>query len=80
MQLEYRLMIICNFQASITDDPSEVYAYMFDNAIGVQVANLYVEWALTFEKKGDNKKADAIFTEGLKRCAEPKDLLLQRQQ
>ncbi|XP_059175853.1 uncharacterized protein LOC131955673 [Physella acuta] len=66
--------------ASITDDPSEVYAYMFDNAIGVQVANLYVEWALTFEKKGDNKKADAIFTEGLKRCAEPKDLLLQRQQ
>ncbi|CAL1529715.1 unnamed protein product, partial [Lymnaea stagnalis] len=66
--------------ACFSDDPVEVYKYMFDNDIGVQLASLYIEWAIATERKGDNKTADALYMLGLKQCIEGKDLLLQRQQ
>ncbi|CAG5132897.1 unnamed protein product [Candidula unifasciata] len=59
-------------------DPVVIFTYMFDNGIGVNVATMYVEWAISLERNGDSKKADAIYTEGLNRRAQPEDLLIQR--
>ncbi|BFZ17353.1 hypothetical protein BsWGS_20394 [Bradybaena similaris] len=66
--------------ACFTEDPVVVFSYMFDNGIGDSVAALYLEWALSLERNGDSKKADAIYIEGINRRAEPEDLLIQRHQ
>ncbi|KAK0046167.1 checkpoint serine/threonine-protein kinase BUB1-like isoform X1 [Biomphalaria pfeifferi] len=66
--------------ACYSDDPVDVYKYMYDNSIGLGVALLYVEWASAVERKGDMKSADQVYNNGLKQCAQPRDLLLQRHQ
>ncbi|KAH9508437.1 hypothetical protein Btru_055236 [Bulinus truncatus] len=66
--------------ACYSDDPVDIYKYMFDNSIGVHVASFYIEWALAVERKGDMKTADQLYVNGLKLSAEPKELLVERHQ
>lgn len=53
---------------------------MRDKGIGCQCAALYEAWANYLELLGNTKKADAIFAEGLRRKAEPFDVLQKRHQ
>ena len=64
-------------QANLTEDPVEVFNYMFDIGVGLAVAQVYIEWATALERKGDLKRADAIYFEGLNRCTQFKDILKQ---
>ncbi|KAK3759558.1 hypothetical protein RRG08_009744 [Elysia crispata] len=63
--------------ANLTEDPVEVFNYMFDIGVGLAVAQVYIEWATALERKGDLKRADAIYFEGLNRCTQFKDILKQ---
>lgn len=57
------------------DDPLEIYVYMFDQKIGCELSILYEEWASFLERLGNTKKANAIYLEGIKRGAQPLDVL-----
>lgn len=48
---------------------------MFDQKIGCQLCCFYESWAWALEQMGNFKKANMIYQEGLKRRAEPFDLL-----
>ncbi|GFR58880.1 mitotic checkpoint serine/threonine-protein kinase BUB1-like [Elysia marginata] len=63
--------------ANLTEDPVEVFKYMFDIGVGSAVAQVYIEWATALERNGDMKRADAIYFEGLNRCTQNKDLIKQ---
>ncbi|RUS76832.1 hypothetical protein EGW08_015404, partial [Elysia chlorotica] len=63
--------------ANLAEDPVEVFNYMFDIGVGSAIAEVYIEWATALERKGDLKRADAIYLEGLNRCTEFKDKLKQ---
>lgn len=45
--------------------------------IGVMQASFYIAWSEEHENQGNNRKADLIYLEGFKKCAEPHDRLLQ---
>ncbi|KAL8619174.1 hypothetical protein ACOMHN_049956 [Nucella lapillus] len=61
--------------ANFSDDPVEVYQYMFDQNIGCGLTLLYEEWANFVERVGNTKKADSIYLEGISRGAQPLDVL-----
>ncbi|PVD37415.1 hypothetical protein C0Q70_00005 [Pomacea canaliculata] len=62
------------------DDPLQIYAFMFDQNIGCALAALYEEWAGFLERLGHASKADQIYLEGIKREAQPIDLLKHKHQ
>lgn len=66
--------------AILYDTPELMYEHMRDKGIGCQCAALYEAWASYLELLGNTKKADAIFAEGLRRKAEPFDVLQKRHQ
>lgn len=43
--------------------------------IGKYCAFFYMSWACEFEKAGDFKRADKVFTEGFKNSSQPADEL-----
>lgn len=51
---------------------------MYNNKIGCKVALFWLAWAFVAEKNGNLKLADQIYNKGLRRFAEPKDLLQKR--
>ncbi|XP_076448579.1 mitotic checkpoint serine/threonine-protein kinase BUB1-like [Babylonia areolata] len=61
--------------ANFSDDPVEIYRYMFDQNIGCHLAVLYEEWANFVERLGNTKKADSIYLDGISRGAQPLDVL-----
>lgn len=40
-------------------------------------ASFYIAWSEEYEKQGNCRKADLVYQEGFKKCAEPHDKLLQ---
>lgn len=56
-------------------EPLDIYSYMFDQKIGCQLSCFYESWAWALEQMGNTKKANMIYQEGIKRQAEPFDLL-----
>ncbi|MBN3282223.1 BUB1B kinase, partial [Polyodon spathula] len=56
-------------------EPLDLYSYLNGQGIGVLLAAFYISWADQYEMRGNTKKADAIFQEGLKCKAEPLDKL-----
>ncbi|XP_053143164.1 mitotic checkpoint serine/threonine-protein kinase BUB1 beta isoform X2 [Hemicordylus capensis] len=57
-------------------EPLDVYSYLHSQEIGISLAQLYITWAEELEARGNYKKADSIFQDGLLCKAEPLDKLL----
>ncbi|KAG9336547.1 hypothetical protein JZ751_002894 [Albula glossodonta] len=63
--------------AENSTDPLDFYTYMHGQGIGVMQAAFYIAWSEEFEKRGNSKRADSIYQEGIKCGAEPCDKLQQ---
>lgn len=50
---------------------------MHGQGIGIMQAAFYIAWSEEHEKRGDLKKADTVYQEGVKCGAEPFDKLQQ---
>eukprot|EP01031_Cornospumella_fuschlensis_P026135 gene26135-31558_t len=59
-------------------DQAETFSFMYTNKIGERLSLFYVAWAFVAEKDANMKAADTIFQKGIKRLAEPKDILVKR--
>ncbi|XP_042328454.1 LOW QUALITY PROTEIN: mitotic checkpoint serine/threonine-protein kinase BUB1 beta [Sceloporus undulatus] len=57
-------------------EPLDLYSYLHSQGIGTSLAQLYVTWAEELEARGNYKKADLIFQDGVLCKAEPLDKLL----
>lgn len=57
-------------------EPLDLYSYLHSQGIGTSLAQLYITWAEELEARGNYKKADLIFQDGLLCKAEPLDKLL----
>jgi hypothetical protein len=66
------------YQADLVRDQAEVLSFMYTNKIGERLALFWIAWAYVAEKEGNHKAADQIFQKGLRRLAEPKDILQKR--
>lgn len=64
--------------AEIMNDPLEIYSFMNTEGIGQFQAEFYIAWADEYEKYGDTKKANRIYTDGMTKDASPADLLQKR--
>ena len=62
------------------NDPLEIYNYMYDQNIGCEVSCFYEAWATILEQLGNNKRADAIYREGIKKGARPLETLQRKQE
>jgi hypothetical protein len=60
--------------------PGEIFSYMQSNKIGTQLSIFWIAWAFVAEKLENYKLTDQIFQKGLKKQAEPKDVLQKRYQ
>uniref|UniRef100_A0A8D3C242 BUB1 mitotic checkpoint serine/threonine kinase Bb n=1 Tax=Scophthalmus maximus TaxID=52904 RepID=A0A8D3C242_SCOMX len=58
-------------------EPLDIYRFMQAQGIGVTQASFYIAWSEEYENQGNCRKADLVFQEGFKKCAEPNDKLLQ---
>ncbi|XP_069064702.1 mitotic checkpoint serine/threonine-protein kinase BUB1 beta [Pleurodeles waltl] len=65
--------------ANACSEPLDLYSYLHSQEIGTTHAELYITWAEVYEARGNHKKADSIFQEGLQRKAEPVEKLQCRQ-
>ncbi|KAM4542899.1 mitotic checkpoint serine/threonine-protein kinase BUB1 beta isoform 1-T2 [Odontesthes bonariensis] len=63
--------------AEICPEPLDIYRYMQAQGIGVAQASLYISWSEEYENHGNYRKADLVYQEAFKKCAEPHDKLLQ---
>jgi hypothetical protein len=58
--------------------PGEIFTFMQTNKIGERVSLFWIAWGFVAEKAENFKLADQIFQKGIRRLAEPKELLQQR--
>ncbi|KAJ7344863.1 hypothetical protein JRQ81_000813 [Phrynocephalus forsythii] len=56
-------------------EPLDLYSYLHSQGIGTALAQLYITWAEELEARGNYKKADLIFQDGILCKAEPLDKL-----
>ncbi|XP_061467442.1 mitotic checkpoint serine/threonine-protein kinase BUB1 beta [Rhineura floridana] len=61
---------------SCCSEPLDLYSYLHSQKIGTSLAQLYITWAEELEERGNYKKADLIFQDGLLCKAAPLDKLL----
>ena len=58
----------------------DIFQFMFTSNISSSLAQFYVAWANELETRGNTKKADAIYNQGIEKGAQPLDLLRRRHQ
>jgi len=74
-----RFIRVCCLYASKTNRTHEIFQYLYSHRIGLETPCFWGAWAWACEKEGDYKRADDIFTEGLRReSVQPKQWLQQR--
>lgn len=66
--------------ADLVRTPGDIFAFMNSNKIGEKNALFWIAWSYVAEKANNFKLSDQIFQKGIKRLAEPKDLLQKRYQ
>ena len=66
---------VCPFKANFCNGKLEIYNYLFNQGIGSETAAFYVAWAGEYEEMGNNKKADAIYKQGIEVAAFPLEKL-----
>ncbi|GAB1601123.1 hypothetical protein Ahia01_000390500 [Argonauta hians] len=64
--------------ANLCDNPIVLFEHMFTKGIGKVNAIFYESWASAYEAQGNSKKADAIYSEGIRKKAEPFNYLQRR--
>lgn len=64
--------------ADMMRTPSEIFGFMQTNKIGEKVSLFWVAWAFVAEKAEKYDVTEQIFRKGIKKMAEPKDLLQNR--
>eukprot|EP00079_Xenopus_tropicalis_P029109 XP_012824244.1 PREDICTED: mitotic checkpoint serine/threonine-protein kinase BUB1 beta [Xenopus tropicalis] len=72
---DLRYLSICLKFANFCSEPLDLYSYLHSQRIGVSHALLYITWAEQFEARGNFKKADSIFQQGMQHKAEPLEKL-----
>ncbi|XP_069585543.1 mitotic checkpoint serine/threonine-protein kinase BUB1 beta isoform X2 [Ranitomeya imitator] len=72
---DLRYLMICLKFAHFCTEPADLYSYLHSQGIGILHAQLYVTWAEDYEARGNYKKADSIFQDGIQRRAEPLEKL-----
>ena len=60
--------------------PHDIFSFMQSNKIGEKSALFWVAWAFVAEKAQNYKLTDQIFQKGIRKLAEPKDMLQKRYQ
>jgi hypothetical protein len=60
--------------------PGDIFSYMQSNKIGEKVSLFWIAWAFVAERAQNFKLTDQIFSKGIKRQAEPKEMLTKRYQ
>lgn len=58
--------------------PGEIFSFMQSNKIGEKLSLFWIAWAFVAEKAENYKMTDQIFQKGIRRQAEPKDLIQKR--
>lgn len=58
-------------------NPLEIYQRLFNSGIGIECSEFYRAWACYCEESGDYKKANQVYTQGIKALAQPLDELEQ---
>ena len=69
----------CEYADSVRN-PGEIFSFMQSNKIGDKCALFWVAWAFVAEKAQNYNMTDQIFQKGIKRQANPKDMLQKRYQ
>ncbi|KAM5235446.1 mitotic checkpoint serine/threonine-protein kinase BUB1 beta [Ctenodactylus gundi] len=59
----------------LCSEPLDMYSYLYNQGIGVSLAQFYISWAEEYEARENFKKADSVFQEGIQRQAEPLERL-----
>lgn len=59
-------------------DPAEVFSFLYTNKVGERLALFWIAYAYVAEKDGNHKVADQIFQKGIRRSAEPKELMQKK--
>ncbi|XP_073422846.1 mitotic checkpoint serine/threonine-protein kinase BUB1 beta [Dendrobates tinctorius] len=72
---DLRYLVICLKFAHFCTEPADLYSYLHSQGIGILHAQLYITWAEDYEARGNYKKADSIFQDGIQRRAEPLEKL-----
>ncbi|KAM9294472.1 mitotic checkpoint serine/threonine-protein kinase BUB1 beta [Gastrophryne carolinensis] len=72
---DIRYLNICLKFAHFCTEPVDLYSYLYSQGIGTQHAQLYITWAEEYEARGNYKKADSIFQDGLQHQAKPQEKL-----
>ncbi|KAM3920378.1 mitotic checkpoint serine/threonine-protein kinase BUB1 beta [Leptodactylus fuscus] len=72
---DLRYLTICLKFAHFCTEPVDLYSYLHSQGIGILHAQLYITWAEEYEARGNYKKADSIFQDGIQRRAEPLEKL-----
>uniref|UniRef100_A0A8D2L6F1 BUB1 N-terminal domain-containing protein n=1 Tax=Varanus komodoensis TaxID=61221 RepID=A0A8D2L6F1_VARKO len=52
-------------QGNCCSEPLDLYSYLHSQAIGTSLAQLYITWAEELEARGNYKKADSVFQDGI---------------
>jgi hypothetical protein len=64
--------------ADMSRTPSETFGFMQSNKIGEKVALFWIAWAFVAEKAEKYDVTEQIFRKGIKKMAEPKELMSSR--
>ncbi|CAI9553469.1 unnamed protein product [Staurois parvus] len=72
---DLRYLNICLKFGNCCTEPADLYSYLHSQGIGILHAQLYIVWAEEYEARGNFKKADSVFQDGIQRRAEPLDKL-----
>ncbi|XP_068109536.1 mitotic checkpoint serine/threonine-protein kinase BUB1 beta isoform X2 [Hyperolius riggenbachi] len=70
-----RYLSICLKFGTFCTEPVDLYSYLHGQGIGIQHAQLYITWAEEYEARGNYKKADSIFQQGIQCNSEPREKL-----
>eukprot|EP00457_Paulinella_chromatophora_P006511 gb/GEZN01006529.1/.p1 GENE.gb/GEZN01006529.1/~~gb/GEZN01006529.1/.p1 ORF type:complete len:481 (+),score=70.28 gb/GEZN01006529.1/:54-1445(+) len=69
---DQRYLKVWIMYADAVPDPTEIFAFLKANKIGVTHALLYEAWAMALEDQGKVSKADKVLEYGIRKQAEPK--------
>lgn len=75
---EINAHLFLSVQANFYSDPIEVYSRLHGRGVGTQTAELYIDWAHQFEKRGQLSQAEMVYQRAVENKAQPQDGVLQQ--
>ncbi|TRY84451.1 hypothetical protein DNTS_035814 [Danionella cerebrum] len=77
-QNDPRFISQCIKFAGLWSDPVEVYITLHSRGVGIQAAPFFIDWALQYEKRGEQFQAERVFQLGIENRAQPQDSLMHQ--